>query len=283
MSWGESSTVRVNGVAYRVVTAGTGQPLLMLHGFTGSADAWQLVAPPIARHRRVIAVDLLGHGQTDAPEDPARYQMAPAVADLAAVLDQLGHETVDLLGYSMGGRLALGFALDHPDRVASLILESASAGIADPAEREARRRADDQLADAIERDGIVAFVDRWERLPLFATQMRLSKQERSRVREGRLAQRPGGLANSLRGFGQGIQPALHDRLASIVRPTVLIVGEHDVKFRAIANDLEPRLGWAWCDVAPRTGHAVHLESPHWYTDAVLDHLTAGDEEADEED
>ena len=258
MSWGESSTVRVNGVAYRVVSAGTGQPLLMLHGFTGSADAWQLVAPPIARHRRVVAVDLLGHGQTDAPNDPARYQMAPAVADLAAVLDHLEHDTVDLLGYSMGGRLALGFALDHPDRVASLILESASAGIA-------------------------AFVDHWERLPLFATQMRLSKQERTRVREGRLGQRPGGLAHSLRGFGQGVQPPLHDRLASILRPTVLVVGEHDVKFRAIANDLEPRLGWAWCDIAPRTGHAVHLESPHWYTDAVLDHLTAGDEEADEED
>ena len=283
MSWGESSTVRVNGVAYRVVSAGTGQPLLMLHGFTGSADAWQLVAPPIARHRRVVAVDLLGHGQTDAPNDPARYQMAPAVADLAAVLDHLEHDTVDLLGYSMGGRLALGFALDHPDRVASLILESASAGIADPAEREARRRADDELADFIERDGIAAFVDHWERLPLFATQMRLSKQERTRVREGRLGQRPSGLAHSLRGFGQGVQPPLHDRLASILRPTVLVVGEHDVKFRAIANDLEPRLGWAWCDIAPRTGHAVHLESPHWYTDAVLDHLTAGDEEADEED
>lgn len=283
MSWGEAITCPANGVAYRVVCAGSGPPLLMLHGFTGSADAWQMVAPPIARHRRVIAIDLLGHGQTDAPDDPARYGMSPAVADLVAVLDQLGHDTVDLLGYSMGGRLALGFAVTHPDRVASLVLESASAGIADPAERKTRRRADNELADAIERDGIVAFVDRWERLPLFATQTRLGKQDRARVRRGRLAQRPNGLANSLRGFGQGVQPALHDRLAAFPRPTVLIVGEHDVKFRAIAKDLEPRLGWAWCDVAPRTGHAVHLEAPHWYTDAVLDHLTAGDEEADEED
>lgn len=279
MSWGDVVFLEANGVTYRVVTAGSGQPLVMLHGFTGSADAWQVVAPPLAEKRQVIAFDLLGHGQTTAPTDPDRYRMAPAVADLVDLLDQMHIAAFDLLGYSMGGRLALGLALDAPDRVTSLVLESASAGIPDPVERDERRRSDEALAAAIEADGIEAFVDRWERLPLFSTQQRLAKRDRQRIREGRLAQRPQGLANSLRGFGQGAQPALHDRLPEFRRPTVLIVGEHDAKFRQIARDLESRFGWAWSDTAPRAGHAVHLELPSWYVTAVLDHT---DPDADED-
>ncbi|HEU5433589.1 MAG TPA: alpha/beta fold hydrolase, partial [Thermomicrobiales bacterium] len=173
----------------------------------------------------------------------------------------MGIDRAAVIGYSMGGRLALAFAVSHPTRVSALLLESASAGIADEAQRSARRAADDRLADTIERDGLEKFVIAWERLPLFASQARLPQFRRDAIRGDRLRQRENGLANSLRGFGQGAQPALHSRLDRIACPVLLVVGDGDAKFRGIAADLALRFPNARVEVVPAAGHAVHLEQP----------------------
>ncbi|HET7093398.1 MAG TPA: 2-succinyl-6-hydroxy-2,4-cyclohexadiene-1-carboxylate synthase, partial [Thermomicrobiales bacterium] len=195
-----------------------------------------------------------------------------ATADLAGLLDQLRIERASVLGYSMGGRLALSFAVSHPERVAALALESATAGIANEAERSARRAADERLATSIERDGVACFVADWERLPLFATQARLPAARQEALRQDRLRQRALGLANSLRGFGQGAQPALHARLAEIGCPVLLVVGEEDARFRAIAADLADRLSDARVTVVPEAGHAVHLEQPERFATIVQEFL-----------
>ena len=111
------------------------------------------------------------------------------------------------------------------------MLEGASPGIADAAEREARRASDAALAGRIERDGVEAFVDEWERVPLFASQLALPAEARAAVRATRLAQRAHGLANSLRGMGAGAQAPLHDRLPSIAAPTLLLAGSLDDEVR----------------------------------------------------
>ena len=152
--------VRVGDVTYAVREwAGSGPPLLLLHGFTGRAALWEPVARALAPAWHVLAVDLLGHGDSDAPADPGRYRMERAVADLAALLDALGIARTACLGYSMGGRLALAFAHAHPERVGALVLESASPGLAGVDERDVRLTADQALAARIERDGVAAFVD----------------------------------------------------------------------------------------------------------------------------
>ncbi len=170
----------------------------------GSVETWASHMAVFAAHGfRCIAVDLIGHGASDAPVEPGRYRMARCVADLVQVLDTLEVEQVALLGYSMGGRVALQLTSTASERVARLVLESASPGIADPAERHRRAEADDALAKALERDGLPAFVDRWAQQPLFASQQALPADVRARLRAQRLCQRPLGLANSLRGCGAG--------------------------------------------------------------------------------
>jgi 2-succinyl-6-hydroxy-2,4-cyclohexadiene-1-carboxylate synthase len=260
---------KLKDISFNVEQAGQGSALLLLHGFTGSTATWAPFVPQFSSQRHMIAVDLVGHGGTDSPPDPARYRMERCVADLATLLDALAVEQVDVLGYSMGGRVALHLAAAFPQRVRSLILESSSPGIADPAERAARATADDALAEAIERDGLAAFVERWERLPLFASQAALPAPVRERVRAGRLRNSAAGLANSLRGMGAGQQPSLWQRLDTIATPTLLLAGELDAKYRAIAGKMAALMPNAEARIVPGAGHAVHLERPEAFLDAII--------------
>ncbi|MDB4880455.1 MAG: alpha/beta hydrolase fold protein, partial [Gemmatimonadetes bacterium] len=190
-----------DGLQLHVSIEGRGPPLVLLHGFTGSVHSWDLVRPLLAGHHTTLAIDLPGHGRSGAPSTPASHAL-PRVADaIARVLDALRIEEAALHGYSLGGRAALHAALQHPSRITRLILESSSPGIADPAEREGRRSSDAALADRIERGGIGAFVEEWEALPLWASQRRLPREVRDGLRARRLANRPAGLAASLRGAG----------------------------------------------------------------------------------
>lgn len=263
----------LNGLRYNVRVAGDGPVLLLLHGFTGDLHTWDPFVPRWAERFRVVAVDLPGHGRTDAPANPVRYAMARCVDDLLALLNEMGAVDVRVLGYSMGGRVALHLALAAPERIAALVLESASPGIADAAERKARRQADEALADAIERDGVPAFVERWERLPLFESQRRLPEEVRAAVRAQRLRQRAVGLANSLRGMGAGVQEPLHGRLREIGAPTLLLAGELDEKYVGVVREMAAAMPRARAVIVPDAGHAVHLEQPQRFLQTVTDFLS----------
>jgi len=257
-----SSFLASDGVRYCIRSWGDGETLLMLHGFTGSGRVWEGFHFPGCR---ILAVDLLGHGESDAPLDPGRYRIEKAATDLAEMIE--GASIV--AGYSMGGRLALYFSLDFPEKVRSLILESASAGLENEEERRARAASDLALADSIERDGIAAFIERWERLPLFATQ---TPEQRASQRPVRLAQRPQGLANSLRGMGAGAQPSLWGRLNEIAIPTLIVTGELDAKYRALGERMATPMPNAQHIVIQAAGHTPHLEQPEAFGAAVQSFL-----------
>jgi 2-succinyl-6-hydroxy-2,4-cyclohexadiene-1-carboxylate synthase len=233
----------------------------MLHGFTGSAHTLVDVAAGLSDRHRTIRVDLLGHGRSDAPVEVDAYRMQRCVSDLAGVLDALSVPRAHVLGYSMGGRVALHLTVARPARVASLILVGASAGIADAAKRRERRRADEALAASIRRDGVPAFVERWMALPLFATQRRLGARFLARARAQRLAQRADGLAGSLAGLGAGAQEPLHACLGNVRVPVLVVVGDEDAKFQPIARELAARLPRARLALLDGAGHAAHLERP----------------------
>ncbi|MFQ5381957.1 MAG: 2-succinyl-6-hydroxy-2,4-cyclohexadiene-1-carboxylate synthase, partial [Dehalococcoidia bacterium] len=216
-----------DGFSLNLEVRGSGPPLVLLHGFTGSAAAWGNFGDRLAGEFRIIAVDIVGHGASDAPRSLDSYRMERVRDDIVRAVSLAGFEHGAWLGYSMGGRTALHIAVAHPEAVERLALVGASPGLAKAAEREARIASDQALAADIERDGIEAFVDRWESLPLFATQRRLPRDVREKIRAGRLACRPHGLANSLRGMGTGAQPPLHNRLASLPMPVLLLAGEED--------------------------------------------------------
>lgn len=261
---------------YNYVVAGQGPALLLLHGFTGSATNWAGLQTALAEDVRTIAVDLPGHGQSDAPADPARYAMPRVAADLDALLDHLQVGRAHLLGYSMGGRLALYLAWRQPHRWRSLILESASPGLATATARAARVAQDEALASFIEREGMAAFVARWEALPLFATQQRLPGAVQQAHRAGRLENRPQGLAGSLRGMGAGVQPSLWGKLPDVAVPVLLLAGEEDAKFVEIARQMAAKLPQAYLEVVREAGHTVHLERPHDYASLVRQWLLRAD-------
>ena len=249
-----------------------GEGILLLHGFTGGVSVWREHAPVLARHATVVAVDLIGHGHSDAPGDPARYSMARCVADLLAVLDHLGLARVAVLGYSMGARVALHLAAAAPDRVSALILESGSPGLAAEEERRARRDSDEALAARIERDGVERFVDYWEALPLFATQRQAPPAVQIVQRQQRLSNSATGLANSLRGMGTGAQASLWNCLCELHMPTLLIVGALDDKFGAIGRAMAAALPRARLAIVLDAGHTVHLEQPEEFDRLVTDFL-----------
>jgi 2-succinyl-6-hydroxy-2,4-cyclohexadiene-1-carboxylate synthase len=253
--------LRVQDVDYHYQQRGQGSPLVLLHGFTGRVENWAHLLPVLAQQYETVAIDLLGHGRTTAPANPDRYAMPRAAADLATLFQDLDLPTVKLWGYSMGGRLALYLAVHYPELVHSLVLESASPGLKTEAGRAARREKDTDLARRIEREGIAAFVDFWEQVPLFASQQSLPETVRRRHRALRLQNRPEGLANSLCGMGTGAQPSLWPRLPDMRLPVRLVAGELDMKFVQIGQEMAAQLPQATLHVVPGAGHTVHLERP----------------------
>lgn len=258
----------------RVITSGDGPPLVLLHGFTGSAATWDSLRTTLDSRHTVHVLDLPGHGRSSAPVDPARYALERFADDLARVLDTLDIDRTALLGYSMGGRAALRFALEYPARVDALVLESTSPGISDPRERAERLAADMELADAIERDGVASFVKGWERLPLWASQAALPEPVRAALHAQRLANDPGGLARSLRGASVGVDRSVADRLATLTMPTLLVAGVLDAKFVALARTMADRMPSARVEIIEGAGHAVHLERPDAFAAVVAEFLDA---------
>jgi 2-succinyl-6-hydroxy-2,4-cyclohexadiene-1-carboxylate synthase len=227
----------------------------LVHGFTQTRRSWDVVARLLGDEHAVIALDAPGHGElADAALDPWQG---------ARLLAQQGGEAT-YVGYSMGARLCLHIALAHPDHVESLVLIGATAGITDESERAARRRADEERAARIERDGVDAFLREWLAQPLFA-----SLPPEARGLQDRRTNTAAGLAASLRLAGTGAQDPLWDRLSELEMPVLLVVGELDHKFTALAHEMAAAIG-ANARVVSVTGagHAVHLEQPEAFVAVV---------------
>lgn len=268
--------VKIDGINYHVELCGEGFPLLLLHGFTGSTTTWTSFCQQWGGHSKLIIPDLIGHGLTGpADADIERFQIEAAAADMVELLDCLGLGKVDLLGYSMGGRLALTFALLYPERVRKLVLESASPGLLTEDERKLRRMKDAELANFIMDEGIEAFVNHWENIPLFSTMKRLPSSVQSEIREQRLQNSPHGLSRSLLGMGTGSQPSWWNRLGDLSCPVLLLCGELDTKFYLIAENMQKRLNDAMLVIVPNSGHAIHVEEREKFGTIISDFLNKG--------
>ncbi len=265
------------GFALDVEIAGHGAALVILHGFTGSGGSWGDFGELLAASFTTVRIDIAGHGRSDAPASLDHYRMPAVARDLVAAVAKTGFDRAHWLGYSMGGRTALHVAAAHPGAVERMVLIGASPGIADRAEREARVAADESLARRIEDDGIEAFVDYWENIPLFASQRRLAAPLRARIRAGRLACATLGLANSLRGMGAGAQEPLHQALAGIDLPTLLLAGSEDSKYMGIGASMAAAMPRARFLAVTGAGHAAQVEQPEFCAGAITAFLREGEQ------
>ncbi len=260
----------MTGLRYTVSGDPRRPAILFLHGFLGSSADWEDTISALDDVFYCVAPDLPGHGASLGlrPEDYTIEGTARAMLDLLAELDI---ERAALAGYSMGGRLALYLALRCPERCSGLFLESASPGIEDAAEREARRASDERRASALESDDFERFLAGWYRQPLFAS---LSRHEGlvERIIEARSRNDPAELARSLRGMGAGSQPSLWRELAGLRVPALAVAGELDERYAGISRrmaDLNPSVRTA---LVPRAGHNVRLEAPQAYLALLQDFL-----------
>jgi len=241
------------------------KPIVVLHGFTGRGSTMGTIVEPLSALCRVAAPDLAGHGERLGGRVVGGYSVVAMAKAVLSTLDEPHH----VVGYSMGGRVALTMATIDPGRVASLSLIGASAGIADPDERAARAAADDQLAELIEHD-LKRFVQQWMANPLFATQARLGADFLNTSRRQRLSNDPIELAKSLREASTGRMPPLYDALADLAMPIGLIVGDGDLKFCSIADALAEEMVDPCVHVIEDSGHATHLEQPEQTVAAIVE-------------
>lgn len=238
--------------ALHAEVVGEGPPIVLVHGFTQTGRLWGAFGDALARHHRLIRVDLPGHGDSSSVqadlEGTGRLLLEAAAAE--------GAEPVDLLGYSLGARIALHATLGEPGRVRRLILIGATGGIEDPVAREQRRLRDTAMADALEADGdLEGFLGRWLANPMFAN---LRTDAQALAERGRNT--PAGLASSLRTAGTGTQEPLWERLAGCEIPVLAIAGANDPRFVAAGLRIAELTGGVFSAVVG-AGHAAHLEQP----------------------
>ncbi|WP_051351056.1 2-succinyl-6-hydroxy-2,4-cyclohexadiene-1-carboxylate synthase [Sulfobacillus thermosulfidooxidans] len=266
-----SQTIVINhNRVYHISMAGNPAlpALLLLHGFTGSHASWSDLLPALTQVFRVVMPDLPGHGQSFYSSDPHEMSLHVTARDLQKILEQLGITKAGVLGYSMGGRLALHMPLYAPNMVDFLIVESATAGIDNLSERILRQQHDEQLASYIETRGLEWFVPYWSQIPLFASQRTLPNAVLQRQEEIRFGHHPYGLAQSLRAAGTGHQASLWPILPYYRAPTLIVTGQYDDKYQRIGQKLHRMIpNSQWVNIA-HSGHTVHLEQPASFLSAI---------------
>ena len=277
--------VRYGMARWGAPDAAPATPLILLHGFSQSAASWDDVAVQLGATRPVYALDLVGHGASDRPDNPEAYALDAQGAALCAFAHHVAavenaHPAV--LGYSMGGRVTLSALSGDPHAFSAVILEAAGLGPASPADRAAAAERDARCAARLRVDGLAAFMDVWEQLPLFATQRTLPADVRERLHAARMANDAEALARTFEHAGQHVVPDRAANLATLAAlasshaqplPLLYLAGEHDQKYRAQAHDFAAATHAATC-IVPGAGHNTHLEAPAAFVREVEAFLSA---------
>ncbi len=248
-------------------------PAVLLHGFTGSAASFDHLRKLLSPALSVVALNLPGHGGSPVAVNGGSAWEA-TVDSVATSLARAHGGPAHLIGYSMGARVALAVALRHPELVRTLVLESGTAGIRAAPLRAERVAQDEALAQLLEREGVPAFVARWEETTVLAELRKLPADLIVSLRARRLAQSAAGLAWSLRMLGAGAQPDLWPALRSLRARTLLLHGAKDDKFRALAEKMALRIPDATLREIRGAGHSPNLERPALYAAALLDFVAA---------
>ncbi len=235
---------------------GPSAPLVFIHGFLGGPRSFDALARASAHRGEVVGLRLPGHGLE--PWGVGLTRPEDALNELAAAIPKEG---AHLVGYSMGGRVALSLAALVPERVRSLLVVGAHAGLSSATERAARAATDAQRAEALRAHGVAPFVDAWEQLPIFASQTRFSPEKRASLRAERLAHTASGLAASLELLSAGTLPPVAAALGALGLAVRVVVGSLDPTYLAHARTLMQAIPSIDVIVVQGVGHSVVFEAP----------------------
>ncbi len=245
-------------------------PILFLHGFTGCANDWNFILDKLPTKYFPFAIDLIGHGETDSPENENEYNCTAIVRHLNQILDHLNFKKIIIAGYSMGGRAAISFSLKNPQKIIAGIFESTTAGIEEIAAKKERVEHDFILADKIREEGVESFLDYWFSSPMFNSLQSLHNYDD--IKSKRSQNNITGLANSLSAFSTGLMNSYWKEIHKLEFPILLISGEDDEKYTDINRKMLAKMKRAAHKILPQTGHNTHLEKPELFTNLVLEFL-----------
>ena len=260
----------------KIHSASVSKPVLfMLHGFMGSGQVFDHLTEPLSKLFTPVTIDLAGHGKTTTPPVHSYFSTDTQIAQLKSIFNRFRCGKFFLYGYSMGGRLALQFAVRHPEMVRGLCLESSHCGIQDADDRAVRKQTDHEAADRIHED-YKRFIASWSDLPLFASTPERFKKKYHQISG---SQDPASLAASLRGFGAGVMPEICEELKNLKIPVLYLAGEEDKKYVSIMKQMQERTSYSELITAEKAGHRVHTDQP----DVVLQALSVLRERSDRDE
>ena len=246
--------------------------IIILHGFMGNVNEFDEAIKVLNEDFSYLTLDLPGHGKTQVLGSDEYYKIQPTAQAIINLLDELKIDKCYLIGYSMGGRLALYLTLHFPERFIKVVLESASPGLATEAERLERVRRDAQIARKLSRSIIqtdfAAFLSNWYNQPIFGHIK--NHPEYDHMIESRLQNNPHGLDKSLRFMGTGYQPSLWEKLQENKIPLLLLVGEYDKKFISINTKMAQVCKFILLKIISNAGHNIHFENTLAFVENIKD-------------
>jgi pimeloyl-ACP methyl ester carboxylesterase len=249
---------------------GAGEPLVLSHEFAGSVKSWEPQLE-LSRSYRLVLYNSRGYPPSTVPADPAEYSQDHSVEDLRRLLDTLRIPRAIVGGFSMGGSIALNFALRYPDRVDALILAGTGTGSADKGQFTLDFAP---IADRLEREGARAVADDYLEGPTRIQPLRKSPARWQKLRDEFAELSGHGLAKTLRGV-QLRRPTMYELeggLKTLRVPTLVLVGNEDAPALDASRFLAARIPDAILHVLPATGHTLNLEEPEAFNGIILDFL-----------
>jgi 2-succinyl-6-hydroxy-2,4-cyclohexadiene-1-carboxylate synthase len=246
--------------------------LFFLHGFANDSRDWNEVISLLPKSYNWITIDLPGFGNSCTPKETYFYTTEFMVNLIDELVKYLNIDKINLVGYSMGGRIALSYASKHNDNLSSLILESSSPGLKTKLERQLRTKSDLELAEFIQNNSIDDFAIYWKNLPLFSSQKKLSEEKKEILFNRMIELNKDGLIESLKGFSLGIMPDLWNYLSEFHVKTLLITGELDDKYLSINKEMNQLLPNSKLKIVKNTGHNIHLEKPEEFVNLLSSFL-----------
>jgi pimeloyl-ACP methyl ester carboxylesterase len=233
---------------------GNGPVLLLTHGYSSTSAMWQGQIEALSKNHKLVLWDMRGHGQSDYPDDPAAYSEALTVGDMAALLDQVGATSAIVGGLSLGGYMSLAFYRAHPERVRALLIIDTGPGFKKDDARDAWNRRALDTGDRFEREGLAV--------------LKSASRERSTVSHRDAS----GLARAARGMLTQRDARVIESLPDIKVPSLVVVGADDTPFLAAFDYMAAKIPGARKVVIPSAGHAVNIDQPQAFIDAVLPFL-----------
>ncbi|GMQ58854.1 2-succinyl-6-hydroxy-2,4-cyclohexadiene-1-carboxy late synthase [Vallitalea sediminicola] len=248
--------IKYENIICNVEAEGNGIPIVFLHGFSENMSTFRCLD---CTGYKKIFIDLIGHGKTQSPKDMKYYDVKYLMKAINHIVKSITDTKYILYGYSMGGRIALAYALEYQDELSHLVLESSSYGIEDESMRKKRFDNDSRLAEDIRHNGIEWFESYWSNISIFETQKMLDEDARNAIKKIRLSNNIRGLSNSLIGFSQGRVNCLRSELYKLNIGVTYVSGELDEKYTSIGEEFTKIIKNINHVRVESSGHNVHME------------------------